>query len=393
MVRRQLKAATPSPKAEHQPNLTSLLRMRLRPWQIVSLCVCGFVFVATVALYWFAPQTLGLFGVSSERGRLLQSFFPYRAVPTAVPPLLGVGDPPPPRESFLTGLPVKSPEDERFLAVMVDEAPQARPHFRGVDQAGVLFEMPAEGGIPRIMAIISDQTAPEEIGPVRSTRDYFVDIAEGIAGGIVHAGGSPQALAMLRLSTLVNIDENARDPRFRRDLQIARPHNLFLQSTAAFAEVSRPTLKSSLFPYREELPAATAGVSATRVDVDFSLRRHAVTWQYDATKKCYQRIQEIETMSFCPQNVIVASTAISLIAGDEKGRLAVKTTGSGPATLFRDGRAYEANWQRVSKGRFRLIDSTGQAIPLKPGQTFFQIVDSPQKLAFVGPPSPAPNAP
>lgn len=365
--------------------------MRVRTLYIVIAGVATLLVIAGFLLFRFAPQSFGwMFGNQGQER--LQSFFSFKAKDQNLAPLLGVGDPPPPRESFLTGLPVANPEKERFLAVMIDEAPQARPHFRGLDQAGVIFEMPAEGGIPRIMAIFSDNNPIEEIGPVRSARDYFVDLAEPIAGGYVHAGGSPQALSKLRVSAMRNIDENSDDPRFRRDPKIARPHNLFVKPTEAFKDISNAPLKASLFPYSEKLPVIAETVSATRIDVDFSTRRHAVAWEYDKANDCYKRLQEVEEMTFCPMNVIVMVTGVWLLEGDEKGRLGIRTTGTGKATVFRGGKAFPATWTRAAGGKIAFTDVSGVSILLKPGQTFVQIIDNPQKYAFTGALSPLPHA-
>src|SRR6185312_8758095 len=58
------------------------------------------------------------------------------------------------------------------LAVMVENSPDARPQV-GLDKADIVYEALAEGGISRFLALYLTQDA-EAIGPVRSTRHYFV---------------------------------------------------------------------------------------------------------------------------------------------------------------------------------------------------------------------------
>ncbi len=298
--------------------------------------------------------------------------------------LTGVGDPPPITTSFLTGTTVSDAEAEKFLGVMIDLAPAARPLFRGLDQAKVLFEMPAEGGVPRILAIFSSQDLPEEIGPVRSARDYFVKLAESIAGGYVHAGGSPDALEMLYTTPMTNYDEYG--DGFVRDSNLARPHNLFITPSEIIESVQPSTAKEAIFLYSQALPTAPLGESAQRVDVDISTRRHAIAWNYDVDQNCYVREQQLEEMAFCPQNVTVLATDIGLVPEDDKGRLDARIVGTGEGILFREGLAYRVAWQREGGGMFHFVDpQTDTEVPLLPGQTFFQVIDTIEKVAFSSP--------
>ena len=58
------------------------------------------------------------------------------------------------------------------IAVMVDDLSPARPQS-GFSAASVVWQAPAEGGIPRYMLIFGDEV-PGNVGPVRSARLYFV---------------------------------------------------------------------------------------------------------------------------------------------------------------------------------------------------------------------------
>lgn len=298
-------------------------------------------------------------------------------------PLTGVGDPPPVTRSYLTGTEVNDAKQEKFLAVMIDLAPAARPLFRGVEQAKWWFEMPAEGGVPRIMAIFSSEELPPEIGPVRSARDYFVEIAEGIAGGYVHAGGSPDALDLLYTTAMTNYDE--RTVGFQRDPELSRPHNLFLVPSEIIDSTKTSVFDASVFPYSPLAPFHLAGETATRIDIDISTRTHAVAWNYDPERNCYKRQQERETMELCVENVVVLGTDIGLIAGDEKGRLEARTIGNGTGLLFRDGIVFPVSWERETNGVFRLLDAEQNPVPLHPGRSFFEILDTLDKVGFSSP--------
>ena len=96
----------------------------------------------------------------------------------------------------LTGLPVTQEAAEQHpIAVMVDDHVDARPQS-GFNAASVVWQAPAEGGVPRYMLIFQDQI-PKAVGPIRSARLYYIQWAAELRAMYVHHGGSPQAKATL----------------------------------------------------------------------------------------------------------------------------------------------------------------------------------------------------
>ncbi|MFM7678408.1 MAG: DUF3048 domain-containing protein, partial [Roseiflexaceae bacterium] len=80
---------------------------------------------------------------------------------------------------------------KRPITVMVDNHVNAVPQS-GFNQAAIVFEALAEGGITRFMMLFNaDMPLPSTIGPVRSTRLYYGQLAQSFAAVHVHAGGSP----------------------------------------------------------------------------------------------------------------------------------------------------------------------------------------------------------
>ena len=82
--------------------------------------------------------------------------------------------------------------DSRPFAVMIDNDGEAsRPHA-GLEDAYLLYEMYVEGNATRIMALFKDVDTAK-IGPVRSSRHYFLDYALENDAIYVHYGWSPKA--------------------------------------------------------------------------------------------------------------------------------------------------------------------------------------------------------
>ena len=86
---------------------------------------------------------------------------------------------------------------QRPFAVMLNNLSKALPQL-GVSQADVIYEIVAEGGITRMLAVFQDIEGVGDLGSVRSARDYYVSLACGHDAIYVHAGGSPQAYDALQ---------------------------------------------------------------------------------------------------------------------------------------------------------------------------------------------------
>ena len=82
-------------------------------------------------------------------------------------------------QSYLTGE-WKSTDQatRRPIAVMIPNNKPAMPQY-GLSKASVIYEAPVEGRITRLMAVFEDFDDLDRIGPVRSSRDYFVYVAMG----------------------------------------------------------------------------------------------------------------------------------------------------------------------------------------------------------------------
>ena len=83
----------------------------------------------------------------------------------------------------------------RPVLVTINNHPDARPQS-GIAYADVVYEMLAEGDVTRFLALYQSEI-PTNIGPIRSARSYFVDIAKGLDAFYIAHGYSPEAKSML----------------------------------------------------------------------------------------------------------------------------------------------------------------------------------------------------
>ena len=77
----------------------------------------------------------------------------------------------------------------RPVAIMVNNNIYCLPQ-RGIHDCDILIEIEVEGGITRTMALYADYLKIKEVGPVRSLRNQFLDLARPIDAMIVNVGAS-----------------------------------------------------------------------------------------------------------------------------------------------------------------------------------------------------------
>jgi hypothetical protein len=274
--------------------------------------------------------------------------------------------------------------DDYPFAVMIDNIKEARPHF-GLADADVVYEAPAEAGIPRLMPIFlrAGGTAAS-VGPVRSTRHYFVYLANEFRTPLVHIGASPQGFDALSATGLPDVDEARGDGGFRRDPHRLAPHNAFVST-----ESIRQVLTQRGGPIKATLGPLTFGAyrpgsdPATTVKIPYPGPEHySVEYDYDASDKLYDRIMDgFPHRDGSTGDPYTASSSVSecvdveLIPRDAAGRVDVGLVGSGKGVLIAEGTQVPLQWSRSSvrvPTQFKRVDGAPFVVPT--GQVWIQIV-------------------
>ncbi|MNJ43145.1 putative lipoprotein YerB precursor [compost metagenome] len=282
----------------------------------------------------------------------------------------------------LTGLPSEEPITRRPLAVMINNAPAARPQS-GLGQADIVYEVLAEGGVTRLIAIYQSGDETTRIGPVRSIRPYMIDLGESYHGVLVHAGASNDAYAILQRQHKEDLDEitNA-GAYFWRDKSRKAPHNLYtnieklLEGTAkrnfAIEDEEVPT-----YPFRDEEDPGE-GVPVQKVEVKFQLDNYRVSYEYDSAAKLYKRSindsphNDLDTGSqLTATNVVIMGADHKVL--DDVGRLSVNLEMGGEAVIFQRGQMIRGQWIRKSGDVIRFVKDNVE-IPFYPGITYVNVV-------------------
>jgi hypothetical protein len=294
--------------------------------------------------------------------------------------------------STLSGLMVSpSVNKQPVTAVMVENSTFARPQS-GLSQAGVVFEALAEGGITRFMAVYQD-TAPSNIGPIRSVRPYYEQWALGFDASIAHVGGSPDALADISTWNVRNLDEFYNGASYHRITTRQAPHNVYT-SIAALNQLEASkgysTSTFSGFPRKAEAPSKN--VTAGSINLTLSGAEYNVNYTYSPSTNSYNRSEGGAAQTDANTNAQISpKVVIAMVVPLSQGALDssdayysdYNVLGNGPVYVFQDGTVQTGSWSKASNtSQISFTSSNGQVIKLNPGQTWITAISSNSGVSY-----------
>jgi hypothetical protein len=289
----------------------------------------------------------------------------------------------------LTGLLVSPAAARRHpIAVMIDDLSAARPQS-GFSAASVVWQAPAEGGIPRYMMIFGENR-PTDVGPVRSARYYYITWAAEWRAVYAHAGGSPQALQTLREKgsgqLVYNADEFRWSGTFRRVSNRFPPHNLYSTGKQLDSLARRLGAKAAdykpIWEFGPDLPLEQRPVGGR---ITFSYPTSTIRYDYDRTTNTYLRTVSVEGKQkdastkrrVAPKNVVIMLMQFGPLndGHPNKHRLEAKVLGSGVAWIATNGKTIKGTWRKKTlTGPTKFYNSAGQEVTLTAGQTFVNVM-------------------
>ncbi|MFC0273202.1 DUF3048 domain-containing protein [Metabacillus herbersteinensis] len=282
----------------------------------------------------------------------------------------------------LTGIEAEAEINQRAVAVMINNHPDARPQS-GLHKADIVYEVLAEGNITRFLAIFHSEI-PDIIGPVRSARDYYVDLSKGFNALYISHGWSPDAREKLESGEVDFLNGLFYDGTlfWRADHRKA-PHNSYIsaENIAKGAEAENISLNEDVEPFKfltkEELDSLQ-GESAKKVVIKYD---NSPTWQatyeYNQEEQNYTRYsaneQTVDLESEEPiilDNILVVEMQHEVI--DNAGRRGIDLTSGGKAILLQKGIAEEVHWENQD-GRIIPV-ANGESIEFVPGKSWINVV-------------------
>lgn len=302
-----------------------------------------------------------------------------------------INNPPNPIEeekyyNFYTGIECPKEELNNFaFMTIIENSSAARPQS-GISYADILFETSAEGGIPRFLALFSSNL-PSIIGPVRSIRPYFIDIVKEFNIPVAHCGGSAEALTTIdNDSSIISINEITQGSYFWRDSSRKAPHNLYTSSDNIKKYVDSKNInitKSQFASFDENFfdnsnlqPASNIKLLINKTYNTSYEYRDNLYYKFMNSEKA---IDSINNSQINFSNIVVQKTPITL--SNDNSHLNIPIVGEGEGIVFSKGKMINITWKRDSlNSKVTLLDKDGSIVPLSPGKTMWNIVDTKSKI-------------
>lgn len=278
----------------------------------------------------------------------------------------------------LTGEETTEEITDRIIAVMVNNHPKARPQT-GLSQADIVFEILAEGHITRLMALYQSNF-PDRVGPVRSARPYYFDLANDYNAIYVYHGAANFIEDRIQSGAVEGLNgmyyDNDKE-LFERTSDRVAPHNSYTIMDGIFENaVENGYLIETEYeplPFNDE--KEVEGDPAK--EVEFSYGNNSVKYVYDETEEHYFRYsdgaQTIENENSNPvelENILILETTHKVI--DNAGRREIDLASGGNALLLQRGKVQHVQWERIDGRIIPTLD--GNPVPFLPGQTWINVI-------------------
>lgn len=288
-----------------------------------------------------------------------------------------------PQYSFpLTGKASATSTDGRAIAVMVNNHPLARPQS-GLNKADIVYEILAEGDITRFLAVFQSEK-PVNIGPVRSARKYYMEIAKGLKALYINHGTSLEAQKMIDAGYIDDLDGMKYDGTlFKRASFRKAPHNSYItyENILKGAEQNHYSMDQTPPAFKfmtDEESKNITGNDATTVKITYSSSHISdSSFEYDPSSGKYKRFSggdqtvDLETKEpILIDNIFIIEASHHVM--DAVGHRSVDLQSGGKAYLLQKGKLNEVDWANKD-GRIVPVKN-GEEVPFVQGHTWVNVV-------------------
>jgi len=284
--------------------------------------------------------------------------------------------------------------ERRPLAVKISNFPPIVRPQAGLSYADVVFEHLSEAGLTRLTAVFLSKGA-EKVGSIRSARLIDLEIPAMFKAMFAYSGASGGVKQKIQESDFFNrvVSPDFGHSGFARipSEGKAYEHTLFsdTQSLWEIAEARGLNQRQDLSGWTFSEQPPEGGSPAASFEFLYTPKYASAEYQYDPGRQAYLRSvlgephrDELTGEQIAARNVVAiyANHLDTDIVEDSTGpriyySIEIQIWGEGRAIVFRDGQAFEGKWVRPQRSDLvRFVDDAGNPIPLKPGNTWIQIV-------------------
>ncbi len=267
----------------------------------------------------------------------------------------------------------------------------------GINSADIIYEHYNEGWFASRWTAIYLSKDPQRVGPTRSGRLIDLELpaiykavlacwgfSDGVAEIMRNSDLYPNRIASYSIPEQISPDPFYRD--FSRDVPLEHtgytdPARVRVWAEAHGVSGRQAGLEGMVF---SEQPVVT-GTPASYINIPW--RNLSTEWRYDPTGGRYLRWSDgsphtdaLDGQQLSAANVVILYVPqwnTNIIEDPHSGALSIQFAlwDSNRAIIFRDGMRIDGFWQRWERDdMLTLTDEQGNPIPLKVGNTFFEVL-------------------
>lgn len=299
-------------------------------------------------------------------------------------------------QNLLTGLVDLSDEaiGKRPVAVMINNVEDALPQY-GIAQADVIFEIPVEADLTRMMALYGDYTKVPQICSVRSCRKYFPVFSTGFDAVYVHWGMDSSILEYVNSLDLTRYDGMANTGGLYGRDQDRLNSGYSLEHTSYFDGTKLPETmerrgertdlkdekKGSAFLFNgADEQIKPEGEECLKVNVNFG--KALATLTYDASTNTYLKdingnaqVDGKTGAQLAFTNVFVLETSIGIDPINDVHKL-IDWKGSEDSVGYyiSNGAVQKIHWSKASEEDYlKFYNEDGQELSINRGKSYIAV--------------------
>lgn len=307
------------------------------------------------------------------------------------------------QQSYLTGeWKATGVVTRRPIAVMIPNNAPAMPQY-GISKASIIYEAPVEGRITRLMAVFEDFDDLDRIGPVRSSRDYFVYVAMGYEAIYCNWGlARPYVEELINRDTVQNISaavEGIYHPAHEAYGRVSRPGYATEFTGYLFIDGMKEAADRLGYDWNYDnayVPPFTFAADNVRAETNYADAPGATLiypggeqgnkggygaynpyFEYHEQDKLYYRYQDgkAQTDELDGKQLAVSNVVLQYCHGevrDSHDYLAFGVHGEGKAIVFTGGKVIQGTWKRYDGDSTpaKFYDEKGKEIIFNQGKTW-----------------------
>jgi hypothetical protein len=284
-----------------------------------------------------------------------------------------------PLRSPFTGEPVH--RLKRVLVVKIGNTVPERP-ATGLARADIVYLIPVEGGLSRIMAVFSSHY-PRVVGPVRSAREDDLDLLRQFGRpAFAWSGAQPRLVPVVEHSRIVDLYALTSRAYFRTVDRVP-PYNLYADTRTLLKEANHASVARDIgFRFG---PPPPGGHHLRSKSVSFPAASFRFTWSRAKGRWLVwmdgSRAISVGAGQLSAPTVVIQRVVVGLSRFLEQGPMMppdAHSVGSGTALVLRNGEAYHARWSRPSaNGGTTFTTDTGKPMTFARGPVWIVLAYGP----------------